>query len=179
MIKALNVICLAIFVAVLAYIFFAVFVSAANADSAEEKEPEKPFVLVIEKPEKEMPDTDCDCAESKIVFEKLYTEADVIAMAKMLYGEARECAYEDQRNCCITACNRADDSRWAETVHEVIEQPNQYHGYNVNNPICENLKAIAETVLNEWSLKKQGISIEWNDYNSFYGDGVQNHYYVH
>lgn len=123
-------------------------------------------------------ETECDCTESNVVSERLYTDDDVAALARMLYGEARGCEYADQRNCCITVCNRVDDYRWADTVREVIEQPYQYQGYSANNPVCDDLKEIAETVLNDWSLKKQGVSVEWNDYNSFWGDGKQNHYYV-
>lgn len=107
-----------------------------------------------------------------------YREQDAIALAKMLWGEARGCAYDDKRNCCITACNRAMDARFPDTVYDCVVQPYQYLGYAESNPVVEELYAIAVSVLQDMELHKNGETVEWYSYNAFYGDGVQNHFYT-
>lgn len=107
-----------------------------------------------------------------------FNEADAEALAKMLYGEARGCTPDDMRNCCITACNRADDYRYPDTVCACVTQENQYYGYNANNPIEPFLYEIAVQVLIDWQLYKQGAAVDWNTFNCFSGDGVQNHFYT-
>ena len=103
---------------------------------------------------------------------------DAIALTKMLWGEARGCTYDDKRNCCITAINRAADVRFPDTVYECIVQPYQYLGYAASNPVDAELYEIAVEALTDYELHKQGIKVGWKDYNAFWGDGVQNHFYT-
>lgn len=107
-----------------------------------------------------------------------YREQDAIALAKMLWGEARGCTYDDKRNCCITACNRAMDARFPDTVYDCVVQPYQYLGYAESNPIYEELYEIAVSVLQDMELYKNGETVDWYSYNAFYGDGIQNHFYT-
>lgn len=105
-------------------------------------------------------------------------EADAIALAKMLWGEARGCTYEDKRNCCITVCNRVEEGRWyGSTVIECVTafygtDDQQYHGYSPNNPVIDELYQIALEVLKDWETHTN-----WNNYNCFSGYGGCNHFY--
>lgn len=107
-----------------------------------------------------------------------FDERDAAAVAKMLWGEARGCSTEDQRNCVRTVCNRVDDPRWGSSPYEVVSQPWQYHGYDPSYPVDPDLYEIALSVLTEWSLSKQGVSCEWYSFNCFTGDGISNHFYT-
>ena len=108
-----------------------------------------------------------------------FDEEDVIACARMLWGEARGCDLENQIGCVWIVCNRVDDPRFPDTIKAVIQQPGQFHGYSTNFPATDELKEVARDVLTRWSLEKQGAEVErelHRDYLFFYGDGVKNHF---
>lgn len=108
-----------------------------------------------------------------------FDEEDVIACARMLWGEARGCDLENQIGCIWIVCNRVDDPRFPDTIKAVIQQPGQFHGYSASFPATDELKDIARDVLTRWSLEKQGVEIYRelsSDYLFFYGDGVKNHF---
>lgn len=107
-----------------------------------------------------------------------YTEQDVVAMAQMLWGEARGCELDDKQNCCRTVCNRVDDPRWPSTPYEVVTQRSQYYGYSPSNPVDPELRAIAVQILDDWVAFRNGGSVIWYSYNCFSGDGVRNHFYT-
>ena len=111
--------------------------------------------------------------------EMYFTEDDVVAMAKMLWGEARGCALDNQQKAVWCVLNRVDDPRFPSTITEVVSQPNQFHGYSPNFPVTDELYAVALDVLTRWSLEKQGVIVERelpSTYLWFTGDGVQNHF---
>ena len=108
-----------------------------------------------------------------------FDEEDVIACARMLWGEARGCDIENQMGCVWIVCNRVDDPRFPDTIKAVIQQPGQFHGYSASFPATDELKEVARDVLTRWSLEKQGVEVErelHSDYLFFYGDGVKNHF---
>ena len=108
-----------------------------------------------------------------------FDEEDVIACARMLWGEARGCDLENQMGCVWIVCNRVDDPRFPDTIKAVIQQPGQFHGYSTNFPATDELKEVARDVLTRWSLEKQGVEVErelHSDYLFFYGDGAKNHF---
>lgn len=112
-------------------------------------------------------------------YEMYFTEADVIALAQMLYGEARGCTVDNQMKCVWCVLNRVDDSRFPDTIQGVLSQPNQFYGYSPNFPVWDELYAVALDVLTRWSLEKQGVTVERelpNTYLWFTGDSVQNHF---
>lgn len=112
-------------------------------------------------------------------YEMYFTEADVIALAQMLYGEARGCTVDNQMKCVWCVLNRVDDSRFPDTIQGVLSQPSQFHGYSPNFPVWDELKEVARDVLTRWSLEKQGVTVERelpNTYLWFTGDSVQNHF---
>lgn len=102
-----------------------------------------------------------------------YDERDAIALAKMLYGEARGCTADDQRNCCIVACNRAEDGRWPDSVYDCVTQRDQFYGYDPAHPVLPELYAVAVEVLIDWPSHTN-----WADFNHFSGDGVRNYFYT-
>ena len=112
-------------------------------------------------------------------YEMYFTEADVIALAQMLYGEARGCTVDNQMKCVWCVLNRVDDARFPDTIQGVLSQPSQFHGYSPNFPVWDELKEVARDVLTRWSLEKQGVTVERelpNTYLWFTGDSVQNHF---
>ena len=110
-------------------------------------------------------------------YEMYFSEDDVIAMAKMLWGEARGCTRDNQAMAVWCVLNRVDDSRFPDTILGVLSQPSQFHGYSPDFPVWDELKEVARDVLTRWSLEKQGANVERelpNTYLWFTGDGVQN-----
>ena len=112
-------------------------------------------------------------------YEMYFTEADVIALAQMLYGEARGCTVDNQMKCVWCVLNRVDDPRFPDTIIGVVSQPSQFHGYSPNFPVWDELKEVTRDVLTRWSMEKQGADVARElDKNAvfFTGDGVQNHF---
>lgn len=112
-------------------------------------------------------------------YEMYFTEADVIALAQMLYGEARGCTVDNQMKCVWCVLNRVDDTRFPDTIIGVVSAPGQFHGYSPNFPVWDNLYAVALDVLTRWSLEKQGVTVERelpNTYLWFTGYNGSNHF---
>ena len=112
-------------------------------------------------------------------YEMYFTEADVTALAQMLYGEARGCTVDNQMKCVWCVLNRVDDSRFPDTIQGVLSQPSQFHGYSPNFPVWDELKEVALDVLTRWSLEKQGVTVERelpNTYCWFTGFNGSNHF---
>ena len=112
-------------------------------------------------------------------YEMYFTDADVIAVAKMLWGEARGCTRDNQAMAVWCVLNRVDDSRFPDTIQGVLSQPSQFHGYSPDFPVWDELKEVARDVLTRWSLEKQGANVERElppEYVFFTGDSIQNHF---
>lgn len=77
-------------------------------------------------------------------------EAEVVALAQTLYGECRGCGELQQRAVCWCVFNRVDDSRFPDTIIEVVSQPYQLQGYSPTNPVWDSLSAIATECLTDW-----------------------------
>lgn len=112
-------------------------------------------------------------------YEMYFSEDDVVAMAKMLWGEARGCALDNQQKAVWCVLNRVDDPRFPDTIQGVLSQPSQFHGYSPDFPVWDELKEVARDVLTRWSMEKQGVTVERElppEYVFFTGDGIQNHF---
>lgn len=112
-------------------------------------------------------------------YEMYFTEDDVIAVAKMLWGEARGCALDNQQKAVWCVLNRVDDPRFPDTIQGVLSQPSQFHGYSPDFPVWDELKEVALDVLTRWSLEKQGVTVERelpNTYLWFTGYNGSNHF---
>ena len=126
-------------------------------------------------------DTDglCVVEVAEPEYEMYFTEADVTALAQMLYGEARGCTVDNQMKCVWCVLNRVDDSRFPDTIQGVLSQPSQFHGYSPDFPVWAELKEVALDVLTRWSLEKQGVIVERelpNTYCWFTGFNGSNHF---
>ena len=108
-----------------------------------------------------------------------FSEDDVIAVAKMLWGEARGCTRDNQAMAVWCVLNRVDDSRFPDTIQGVLSQPSQFYGYSPDFPVWDELKEVALDVLTRWSLEKQGVTVERelpNTYLWFTGYNGSNHF---
>lgn len=154
-----------------ALIAFLVLIACALTDKPEEPQAVAPevnadglcTVTVVKAPEYEM----------------YFTEADVIALAKMLYGEARGCTADNQMKCVWCVLNRVDDPRFPNTIIGAVSAPGQFYGYNPDFPVWDNLYAVALDVLTRWSKEKQGAEVVRelpSGYLWFTGDGETNHF---
>ena len=92
-------------------------------------------------------------------YEMYYTHDDVVAVAKMLYGESRGCSIDNQQKAVWCVLNRVDADGFPDTIIGVLSQPNQFHGYSTAFPVWDELTAVAEDVLTRWSLEKQGVAV--------------------
>ena len=111
------------------------------------------------------------------VYKMFFTDADVVAVAKMLYGESRGCSIDNQQKAVWCVLNRVDDERYPDSIIEVLSQSGQFHGYNPNHPVWDELTAVAEDVLTRWSLEKQGVAVNRElpkSYLYFTGTGKEN-----
>ena len=110
-------------------------------------------------------------------YEMYYTHDDVIAIAKMLYGESRGCTVDNQRKAVWCVLNRVDADGFPDTIIGVLSQPDQFHGYSTAFPVWDELTAVAEDVLTRWSLEKQGVAVNRElpkSYLYFTGTGREN-----
>ena len=117
--------------------------------------------------------------EPPVYYEMYFTEDDVAEVAKMLWGEARGCARDNQVKCAWVVCNRVDDERFPDTIQGVLKQPLQFHGYDPNYPVTSELYDVAFDVLTRWSYEKQGVPVRRelpSTYLWFTGDGKQNYF---
>ena len=116
-------------------------------------------------------------SEAPVYYEMYFTEDDVAAMAKMLWGEARGCTRDNQIKCAWIVCNRVDDDRFPDTIQDVLSQPNQFHGYDPTYPVTDELYSVAFDVMTRWSYEKQGIPVRRELPESFLwftGNGQEN-----
>lgn len=107
-------------------------------------------------------------------------EEEVVALAKMAWGEAGCCSDMEIAATMWCVLNRVDAR--GETIVGAITMPYQYHGYSPNNPVDERIYNLAVDVLTRWQMEKQGASPEEvgrvlpPQYLYFYGDGVRNYF---
>ena len=119
----------------------------------------------------------CVYTAKEPIYEMYYTQEDVIAIAKMLYGESRGCSIDNQQKAVWCVLNRVDADGFPDTIIEVLSQPNQFHGYSTAFPVWDELTAVAEDVLTRWSLEKQGVAVNRElpkSYLYFTGTGREN-----
>ena len=109
----------------------------------------------------------------------IYTDADITALAQMLYGEARGCTLLNQQQCVWCVLNRVDDARFPDSIIGVVSQPGQFYGYSADFPVWDNLYTVALDVMQRWAAEKQGAEVVrelGSEYLWFTGDSVENHF---
>ena len=133
--------------------------------------------MPIEEPADPEPSEEPEPSEPPVYYEMYFTEDDVAAVAKMLWGEARGCTRDNQIKCAWVVCNRVDDERFPDTIQGVLEQPSQFHGYDPTYPVTDELYSVAFDVLTRWSYEKQGVPVRRELPSSFLwftGNGREN-----
>ncbi len=128
----------------------------------------------------EMPETAEETAaaeEETIVFDTWRPdEADVEAIAKVVYREARGCSTVEQAAVIWCILNRVDSSEryFPDTIQEVIKQPHQF-AYTEDTPLWPSHVSLAEDVLQRWHEEKEGAEdvgrVLPAGYVYFVGDG--------
>lgn len=120
-------------------------------------------------------------------YDKLYTESDVIAMAKTMYNEARGIRSKTEIACIgWTILNRVDagsSAGYRDNIYGVITQPQQF-AYSAGAPTVSDygydLVALARDVLDRWSREKAGQTdvgrVLPKDYHWYAGDGKHNYF---
>lgn len=118
-------------------------------------------------------------AESKPV-DYAPTEYEIEKIAKTLYGECRSNDIPTMEKAAVVWCilNRCD--AWGETIDQVVNT-NHFSGYRKDNPVIDELMAIAEDVVLRWQLEKIGVSADVGrvlpkEYLYFSGRDGKNHF---
>lgn len=102
-------------------------------------------------------------AEAGVEPDKPYTEDDVIALAKMAYGEALITRSDTEMSACMwCALNRLDSGYQfydgCESVYDIVTQRNQFYGYDEGNPVDDHLVWLAQDVLTRWVDEHNGAA---------------------
>lgn len=84
------------------------------------------------------------------------TNAEINMIAKTVWGEARGCSKLQQSGVVWCILNRVDNGYWGDTVAEVVTAPSQFHGYDKNFPVDDDIKALVKDVVARWQLEKLG-----------------------
>lgn len=101
-------------------------------------------------------------------------------LAKLVWGEARNCTKTEQAAVMWCVLNRVDSTSadFRDTISTVITQPNQFY-YSYTFPLEEDLLELACDVLTRWHIEKETGEIDSGrvlpkEYCYFGGDGDKN-----
>lgn len=113
--------------------------------------------------------------------ETLWSEEEVVAVAKTVYGEAMVTSSDEEMSAVVWCIlNRVDSPVYPDSIIEVVTQHSQFHGYHEENPVDAGVEALVRDVLSRWSEEKQGASDVGRtlpaEYLFFWGDGLHNHF---
>lgn len=107
-----------------------------------------------------------------------YTSEEITLVCQTVYGEARGCSKEEQQLVVWCICNRADYS--GASVEQVVTATRQFHGYDPENPVTEEIFENVTEVLEAWSRNEEALVYEpyatTTEYRYFSGDGRHNWY---
>ncbi len=114
---------------------------------------------------------------------KLYTEADVDMLARLIYTEARGVKSKTEQAAVVwCVLNRLDNPERLEgSIAEVVCAPYQFD-YRPWAPVLPEFKALAEDVLERWQAEKSGAEnvgrVLPGEYQYFEGRGGRNWFSV-
>ena len=101
-----------------------------------------------------------------------------IALAKMVWGEARGCSVEERAAVVWCVLNRVDAGYG--TIISVVAEPGHFVGYDVSHPVDPDILALVQDVLDRWWLETTNSGevgrVLPADYLWFHGDGKHNHF---
>lgn len=105
-----------------------------------------------------------------------YSSYEVTLVCQTVYGEARGCSREEQMLVAWCICNRADST--GASIEQVVTAPRQFHGYDPEHPVTDEIRSVVLEVLDAWSRGQKALVYEpyatTSDYLYFSGDGVHN-----
>lgn len=119
-----------------------------------------------------------------------FTEEEIVMLAQTIYGEAQVLywygdnygASYQARQAAVAWCalNRYDAApRFGDTLSEILSKPAQF-AWKAENPVTEEMLALACDVVYRWQLEKMGKTdvgrVLPSDYFFFEGDGKENHF---
>lgn len=76
--------------------------------------------------------------------------AEAEAVARVMYGMARNHASQHQQTVVWCILNRVDDSRFPDSIIEVCQQKSQWVGYADDNPVLEDMYQTAYRMITSW-----------------------------
>lgn len=104
----------------------------------------------------------------------------LLALARTVWGEARGCTATEQAAVVWCVLNRADRPEWPDDPLEVVQQKNQFSGYDPEYPVCPDILSLVEDVLDRWELERTAVGdvgrVLPKEYVYFSGDGRHNHF---
>lgn len=104
----------------------------------------------------------------------------LMALARTVWGKARGCSATEQAAVVWCVLNRVDSPDFPDDLLEVVQQPNQFSGYDPENPVWPEHLALVEDVLDRWELEKTAVGdvgrVLPKEYIFFEGDGKENHF---
>ena len=120
----------------------------------------------------------------------LYTDADAVALAQMAWGECRGVDALSAEGVTVSGTYQKAAAMWCvlnrydagagESIVDVVAAPRQFHGYDPEHPISEELLALAYDVLDRWQAEKAGAADVGRtlpaEYLFFVGDGSNNYF---
>lgn len=115
----------------------------------------------------------------------LYSEEEVNAIAKLIYGEIGADSATDEEKAWVAATpyNRTKSMKWvsyvgSDNMMTQLTYPHQFY-YSAAFPVTERHYRIAYDILWRASQIEQGCEgVPWpHDYCSYWGDGTHNHFY--
>ena len=109
-----------------------------------------------------------------------YDKGQAIALAQLMWAEARGCSEREQSLVAWTVLNRVDVKYDGMTdFWSILTEPDQF-AYNYNNPFLQYEYDIAVDVLQRWAAEKDGVVDSGRTlpkgYLYYYGDGKHNYF---
>ncbi len=119
--------------------------------------------------------SECETSETPL------TNSDVTILARMVWGEARGCAPEEQRLVVWTVLQRVDAGgvfAQYDTIEAAVTAPGQFVGYDENHPVDPDIYNLCLEVLSDWQSGAEPPTHEiyapTAPYYFFDGDGRHN-----
>lgn len=100
------------------------------------------------------------------------------ALSQTVWGEARGCSTTEQAAVIWCILNRVDSPDFPNDPLMVVQQPNQFAGYDPSYPIEQEFVDLVNDVMGRWELEKTAVGsvgrVLPKEYTYFHGDGVRN-----
>ena len=89
---------------------------------------------------------------------RLFSEEDIVAIAKTLWGECRGNPSDMEKAAVAWVILNRYDIKYHgnETILAIVSEPTHFAGYNVSNPVTDKLYSLALDVLQRWEQEQLG-----------------------